>query len=203
MPEDIEHLTDTGVGSYEVMTISSSYLIDLDARTLVRRTGDLANVLGVLDTPQSLERIEVCSIGKRARFHVRLDDDPIPQPITTMIVLDISQAGADHRTPQGHEMAAPDGVTWTTVGGEGELVAWDHLTLLGMMLLAGLAGDRLRLRRGDAVVDIELPAPPQVSMTYSHGEVKRNIQVPFMATALRATRRWLSNPPPSRRGTQP
>lgn len=130
MTEDRDHLTGAESGRYVVKTVSSSYLIDLDARTLVRSAAALGNWIGVLDTPQSLEHIEECAIGKRARFHARLEDDPIPQPVTTTLVIDISpadtdQPDTDQPDPANGESSTPDGVTWSTVGGEGELITWD------------------------------------------------------------------------------
>ena len=200
MTEDRNHLTGAESGRYVVTTVSSSYLIDLDARTLVRSATALGNWIGVLDTAQCLDRIEECVIGKRARFHVRLEDDPITQPVTTTLVLDISPAGTDELAPARHDIPAPDGVTWSTVGGEGELITWEHLTLLGMTLIAGLAGNWLRLTRGDVAVDIEAPTAGGIPVTYSDGHRTRTIQAPYMVIALRIARRWLTATPPIARG---
>lgn len=193
MTEERDHLTGAESGRYVVTTVSSSYLIDLDARTLVRSATALGNWIGGLDTPQSLERIEECMIGKRASFHVRLEDGPIPQPVTTTLVIDISPADTDELAPARHNTSAPDGVTWSTVGGEGELITWGHLTLLGMTLIAGLAGNRLGLMQGEAAVEIKAPTAGGIPITYSDGHLTRTIQVPHMVIALRIARRWLTN----------
>lgn len=200
MTEERDHLTGAESGRYVVTTVSSRYLIDLDARTLVRSATALGNWIGVLDTPQSLERIEECTIGKRARFHVRLEGDPIPQPVTTTLVIDISPADTDQPEPVSGESSTADGVTWSTVGGEGELITWGHLTLLGMTLIAGLAGDRLRLTQGDAAVEIKTPTAAGISITYSNGRVMRSVTVPHMVVALRVARRWLTETATTGRG---
>lgn len=75
-----------------------------------------------------------------------------------------------------------------------------HLTLLGMMLIAGLAGNRLRLTQGDATVEAKGPTAAGIPITYSTGRITRSITVPHMVVAVRVARRWLTETPTTARG---
>src|SRR5690606_31835364 len=147
-----------------------------------------------LNQAQTLERIEVCTVGQRARFHVRIDDQVVAQPLTTTVITAIERLnGEEPEEPTGA------GVQWETRAGSGQLPAWGHLAVLGAVLHSGLSGEWLRLstRARTATVSISTARGVPVELTRA-GIVHRSVLLDI-GTAMQAAHTWLTapSPPPS------
>jgi hypothetical protein len=187
------HLTNEASGRFRITTLTSTYLLDFDATTITRRSGTSANLLGSVERPQRLDRVEVCDVGERGRFQLLLEGATVSQPLTTTVVVSIEEVDAAWRLePHSPDESSTLHLHWQTAEGHGQLDDWGFLPILGAMLASGLAGGPLRLERAGRAATIPAPAAAGVTVTLTDRRGSHEIRLLDTESALLAARSWLS-----------